>query len=198
MRAGRTVQAAARQDTEALLKRHRNLRIVLSREIQTEHPDATLDRVRADEFHTRNGAQPVQKALGQRAVVRLHSGNSHLLQIVQRGLPAENTGQVGCARLEPIWKIRRDFLGVRYAACAAADQRLQRFCEVRPQQQRADALRAEQPLMTGHGQRAQSERSKVNRHMPCGLRGVERTVPDTLDACASSTRRVFSRSSDSI
>ena len=89
--------------------------------------------------------------------MRLHSGNSHLLQIVQRGLPAEDTGQVGRSRLEPIGKIRGNFLGVRYAACAAADQRLQRFREIRPQQQRADALRAEQPLMTGHGQRAQAK-----------------------------------------
>ena len=99
--------------------------------------------------------------------------NSHLLQISQRGMQAKNAGQIRRAGLKPIGhKIGHHFL-MRGAARASGQQGPHVRNKIILDDETADALRAQQALMSGKGQGVDIPRGKIHRENTGRLCGIQ-------------------------
>ena len=168
------MKPAAGQNAKFAFQAEGGFRIVRLCEINGDHAHAAGKLFRAAKPQVRNRAKPLKEAGRKLQLVRTERVDPGFFDETERFFKAVNAGQVRCAGFKTVRQVIRQVFAVRGAACAACKKRCERVGEIIPQQQRADAGRAEQPLVPGHAERAQVQRLKIDRDMPGSLRCVER------------------------
>lgn len=195
----------------------RNAASALSRPRQVHgddaHAAAGLPRAAQADAGKRRDA--VQKALAQRQLMAAKALDALLLHKGQRGAQTVDAGQIRRAGFQPVRQIRRQQLTVRGAAGPACHKRREIGGKLVRQQQCADAARAEpvpcapsRPAPKGGAPQSRWDSVLPSARRPAGksIRAARRpprraaascTLPQTLDACASTTRRVLGRNKPS-